>query len=62
MPVSILPLFFKVFEKAMYKQLYDYMKEPLNQSRCSFCKAHLTQHAPFKLLLLWQKEFGSRKS
>ena len=46
----------------MYKQLYDYMKEPLNQSRCSFCKAHLTQHAPFKLLLLWQKEFGSRKS
>ena len=42
----------------MYKQLYDYMKEPLNQSRCSFCKAHLTQHAPFKLLLLWQKEFA----
>ena len=55
-PVSILLLLSKVFEKViMYIQLYDYMENFLNQILCGFRKAHLTQHALFKLIQSWQK-------
>ena len=58
-PVSILPLVSKVFEKIMYDQLYEYIEHFLNQLLCGFRKAHLTQHALFRLLQIWQKELDS---
>ena len=58
-PVSILPLVSKVFEKIMYDQLYEYIVHFLNQLLCGFRKAHLTQHALFRLLQIWQKELDS---
>ena len=54
-PVSVLPLFSKVFKKVMHIQLYDYMEHFLNHLLCGFCKTHSTQHALFKLIQSWQK-------
>ena len=58
-PVSLLPLLSKVLEKIMYDQLNVYVETFLNKLLCSFCKAHSTQHALFKLLQKWQKELDS---
>ena len=43
----------------MYYQLYKYIVHFLNQLLCGFRKAHLTQHALFRLLQKWQKELDS---
>ena len=58
-PVSILSLASKVFGKIMYDQLYKYTEHFLLQLLCGFRKAHLTQHALFRLLQIWQKELDS---
>ena len=55
-PVSILPLFSKVFEIVMYIQLYDYMEKILNQLFCGFRKAQSKQHALIRVIQSWQKE------
>ena len=49
-PVSIFPLFFKVYERRMFKQLSNHTKYFLSQILCGFRKAHSTQHALFRLL------------
>ena len=43
----------------MYDQLDKYIVHFLNQLLCGFRKAHLTQHALFRLLQKWQKELDS---
>ena len=58
-PVSILPLVSKLFEKLMYDQLYENIENFLNQLLCGFYKAHLIQHALFRLLQKWQKKLDS---
>ena len=55
-PVSVLPLFSKIFEKVIYDQLSQYLEKYLNSLLCGFWKAHSSQHAPFKLLQVWQEE------
>ena len=35
------------------------MQTFLNKILCGFCKAHSTQHALFRLLQAWQKEFDN---
>ena len=59
-PVSILPLLSKVYERAIFNQLSEYMQKFLNKILCGFCKAHSTQHALFRLFLGWQN--SSRNS
>ena len=49
-PISVLPLFSKVFERVIYNQLGKYMDTSLNKLLGGFRKAHSTQHALFKLL------------
>ena len=49
-PVSVLPLFSKIFEKVIYDQLSQYLEKCLNSLLCGFRKAHSSQHALFKLL------------
>ena len=49
-PVSVLPLFSKVFEILLYDQLSDYLEKYLSTLLCGFRKTHSTQHALFKLL------------
>ena len=53
-PVSVLPLLSKVFEKVVYDQIYEYMENFLSELLCGFRKAHSTQHALFRLLQKWQ--------
>ena len=55
-PVSVLPLFSKIFEKVIYDQLSQYLEKYLNSLLCVFRKAHSSQHALFKLLQTWQEE------
>ena len=52
-PVSVLPLFSKIFEKVIYDQLSQYLEKYLNSL---LWKAHSSQHALFKLLQAWQEE------
>ena len=52
-PVSILPLLSKVFEKLIYDQLYEYMKNFLSELVCRFPKAHSTQHDLFWILQIY---------
>ena len=58
-PVSILSLVSKVYERAIFNQLSEYMKNLLNKILCGSRKAHSTQHALFKLLPVWQSEFDN---
>ena len=49
-PASVLPLLSKVFEKVIYDQLYEYLKNFLSELLCGFRKAHSTELALFRLL------------
>ena len=53
--VSILSLLAKVYERAIFNQLFENMQKFLNKILCSFRKAHSTQHVLFRLLQAWQK-------
>ena len=55
-PISILPLFSKIFERVIYDQLNAYIETSLNNLLCGFRKAHSTQHALFRLIQAWQNE------
>ena len=55
-PVSVIPLFSKIFEKVIYDRLSQYLDKYLNSFLCGFQKAHSSQHALFKLSRAWQKE------
>ena len=55
-PVSVLPLFYKIFERVIYDQLSEYLEKYLNSILYGFRKAHSTQYALFKLLQTWQEE------
>ena len=50
----------KVFEKIIYDQLYEYMKNVLSELLSGFRKAHLTQHALLRLLQKWQADLDSK--
>ena len=41
-PVSVLPLFSKIFEKVIYDQLSQYLEKHLNSLLCGFQKAHFS--------------------
>ena len=41
-PVSVLPLFSKIFEKVIYDQLSQYMEKYLNNLLCGLRKAHFS--------------------
>ena len=43
-------------ERLIYNQLSEYTESFLSPILCGFRKAHITQHALFKLLQSWQKE------
>ena len=58
-PVIILLLLSKVYERAIFNQLSEYVQILLNKILCGFRKAHSTQHALFRLLQAWQKELNN---
>ena len=48
--VSILPNISKIYEKLIYKQLYDYFDDILSPSQCGFRNGHSTQHCLLVML------------
>ena len=52
-PVSILHLISKVYERAIFNQLPEYIQKVLNKILDGFRKAHSTQHVLFRLLKAW---------
>ena len=58
-PISVLPLLSKIFEKNIYDQHYEYLKNFLSELLCGFRKAHPTQHALLRLIQKWQTELDS---
>ena len=57
-PVSILPYVSKVFERIMYHQINDYMKDKLSKQLTGFRKNHSTQHCLSCMLEIWKKVLG----
>ena len=63
-PVSILPKLSKVFERCIYKQIYEYFENILSKYQCGFRKGHSAQHCLIALLEKWREsidrgsEFG----
>ena len=55
-PVRILLLLSKVYERAIFNQMFECIQSLLNKSLCGFRKTHGTQHALFKLLQAWHRK------
>ena len=49
-PVSILPTLSKIYEKILYKQIYDYFNNIFSKYLCGFRKGHSTQHCLLYML------------
>ena len=54
-PISVLPHVSKVFERIMYHQINDYMKDKLSKQLTGFRKNHSTQHCLSCMLEIWKK-------
>ena len=54
-PISVLPSFSKIFEKLLYEQLSDFVKDKLSPFLCGFRKQHSTQHALIRIIEKWKK-------
>ena len=53
-PISILPVFSKVYERILHDQLSDHFEKIFSPKLCGFRKGHSTQHALINLLNEWQ--------
>ena len=54
-PVSILPVFSKVYEMCMYDQMYEYFNKILPKQQCRFHQSFITQHCLLVMTEKWQK-------
>ena len=54
-PVSVLSHVSKVFERIMYQQIEDFMKDKLSNLLTGFRKNHNTQHCLMSMLERWKK-------
>ena len=52
-PVSILPSISKVFERCVYKQMFQFFEGIISKYQCGFRKGHTKQHALISLLEKW---------
>ena len=53
-PVSILPSISKVFERCVYKQMFQFFEGIISKYQCGFRKGHSAQHALISLLEKWR--------
>ena len=51
-PVSILPVFSKIFERLLSKQLLEFFDNILSKIQCGFRKDYRTQHCSVMFLIL----------
>ena len=54
-PVSILPVFSKVFEGSMFAQMSSFFDNFLSKQQCGFPKGYSTQQCLLALLEKWKR-------
>ena len=62
-PISLLSSFFKIFERIIFNQLYDYLVEHglLYQSQNGFCRFHSTELAALELTDRIRQQYDKKK-
>ena len=60
-PVSVLPVFSKVFERLMQKQISSLITDYLSDSLCGYRQGFSTQHALIKLIKSLRQSLDSRR-
>ena len=58
-PVSILPIFSKVFERSIFAQISVFFDNFLSKQQCGFRKGYSTQQCLLALLRKWKRAVGS---
>ena len=61
-PVSILPIFSKIFEKILYDQISAYFANILSKNQCGFRKGCSSQHSLVAMIEKWKKSLDSKGS
>ena len=60
-PVSILPVFSKIFERLFSRQLLDFFDNILSKFQCGFRKGYGTQHCLLLMLEIWKGATDNNK-
>ena len=60
MPISMLPLVSKVFERDLHKQIGSFINEELFPYVCGYRKGYNTQYALLALLEEWKRTLDSQ--
>ena len=58
-PVSILPIFFKVFERRMFAKMSHFFDNILSKQQCGFRKGYSTQQCLLAVLEKWKQAVES---
>ena len=61
-PVSILPVFSKIFEKLLSRQLLEFFDNTLSKFQCSLRKSYGTQHCLLLMLKIWKGAADNNKA
>ena len=61
-PVSILPIFSKIFERLLSRQLSEFFDNILSKFQCGFRKGYGTQHCLLLMLEIWKGATDNNKA
>ena len=61
-PVGILPVFSKIFERLLSRQLLEFFDNILSKFQCGFRKGYGTQHCLLVMLEIWKGATGNNKA
>ena len=61
-PVSILPLFSKIFERLLRRQLLEFFDNILSKFQCGFRKGYGIQHCLLLMLDIWKGATDNNKA
>ena len=61
-PVSILPIFSKIFERLLSRQLSEFFDNILSKFQCGFRKCYGTQHCLLLMLEIWKEATDNNKA
>ena len=61
-PVSILPVFSKIFERLLCRQLSEFFDNIPSKFRCDFRKCYGTQHFLLLMLEIWKEATDNNKA
>ena len=61
-PVSVLPVFSKIFERLRSKQLLEFFDNILSKFQCGFRKSYGAQHCLLLMLEIWKEATDNNKA